>query len=122
MTKKNFRQQENEILQKAKDAGCDDNYFFTTTFHRYQVQLRILDELEKTIDEKGVVVTKSYVKDEKNLYSNPAVVDFNRTTDSANKTVSTLLRIIRTFDEDAKHEDSDLLMDVINGDEDDIKQ
>ena len=118
MTKKSLKDQENEILRKAKEAGCDNNYFFTTTFHRYQVQLHILDELEKTIEEKGVVVTKSYVKDEKNLYSNPAVVDFNRTTDSANKTVSTLLRIIRTFDEEANHDESDPLMDMINDDDD----
>ena len=118
MTKKSLKAQENEILRKAEEASCDDNIFFTTTFHRYQVQLHILEELEKTIEEKGVVVTKSYVKDEKNLYSNPAVVDFNRTTDSANKTVSTLLRIIRTFDEESSREESDPLMDMVN-DEDD---
>ena len=114
MRQKNLKEQAEAILRMAEDAGLEDNYFFTTTFKRYQVQLHILDELEKTIEEKGVLVNKSYVKGEKNLYSNPAVVDFNRTTDSANKTVATLLRILKSFDAES-HEDSDPLMDMING-------
>jgi hypothetical protein len=114
MRQKSLKEQADAILRMAEDAGLEDNYFFTTTFKRYQVQLHILDELEKTIEEKGVLVNKSYVKGEKNLYSNPAVVDFNRTTDSANKTVATLLRILKSFDAES-HEDADPLMDMING-------
>lgn len=120
MNKNNLEEQAKAILVMAEDAGLSDNYFFTTTFQRYTVQLHILEELEKMIEEKGVVVNKSYVKGEKNLYSNPAVVDFNRTTDSANKTVATLLRILKSFD--SEHETVDPLMDMINGDVDDSKQ
>jgi hypothetical protein len=115
MERKSLKAQADAILKMAKDAGVDDNYFFTTTFKRYNVQMRVLDELEKAIDEKGVIVNKSYVKGEKNMYSNPAVVDYNRTTDSANKTVSTLLRIIKSFDTGAGREDADSLADLIEG-------
>lgn len=122
MRQKSLKAQADAILKMAKDAGLDDNFFFSTTFKRYQVQLHILDELEKMIEEKGVVVNKSYVKGEKNLYSNPAVVDFNRTTDSANKTVATLLRILKIFDADLTGEESDPLIDMINGGEEDDRK
>ena len=34
----------------------------------------------------------------KNLYSNPAVSEYNRTTDSANKTVATLIEYLETLE------------------------
>ena len=122
MTKKNLKQQANEILKLAEESGLQSNYFFVTTFQRYQVQLEILDELEKAIKDAGMLVSKEYVKGRKNLYTNPAVSDFNRTTDSANKTVATLLRILKSFDGNEAQEDRDPLMDIINGGDMDGKQ
>lgn len=87
-------EQANEILAEAKKHGVEQDFFFTTTFKRYQTQLMILAELERVLSEDGVLVTKEYVKGRQNVYSHPAIQDYNRTTDSANKTVSTLMRII----------------------------
>jgi tRNA(Phe) wybutosine-synthesizing methylase Tyw3 len=115
MAKKNLKTQADEILRLAEDSGLQSNYFFVTTFQRYQVQLQILEELEKTIKEEGMLVSKEYVKGRANLYTNPAVSDFNRTTDSANKTVATLLRILKNFEAEQSAEESDTLMDIING-------
>ena len=122
MAKKSLKEQADEIFKLAEDAGLQNNYFFVTTFDRYQVQLHILDELKKAIDDEGMLVSKEYVKGRKNLYTNPAVSDYNRTTDSANKTVATLLRIIKSFEADTAHEDTDPLMDIINGGDIDDKQ
>ena len=115
MAKKNLKTQADEILRLAEDSGLQSNYFFVTTFQRYKVQLQILEELEKTIKEEGMLVSKEYVKGRANLYTNPAVSDFNRTTDSANKTVATLLRILKNFEAEQSAEESDTLMDIING-------
>lgn len=116
MTKKlNLNEQAAEIIRIAEESGVQSNFFFLTTFKRYQVQLNILTELEKSMKEEGLLVTKEYVKNRKNLYSNPAVAEYNRTTDSANKTVGTLMRIIRDFNVDDRAEDSDPLMKIING-------
>jgi hypothetical protein len=115
MTKKDLSLQAEEIIRLAEESGVQSNYFFVTTFERYQVQLRILDELQKTIDKEGMLVTKEYVKGRGNLYTNPAVSDFNRTTDSANKTVSTLLKIIKNFSVDEDKEDKDPLLEMIQG-------
>lgn len=115
MAKKSLQDQAKEILKLAEESGLQSNYFFVTTFERYQVQLQILGELEKAIKDEGMLVSKEYVKGRKNLYTNPAVSDFNRTTDSANKTVATLLRILKSFDADSSQNDIDPLMDIING-------
>lgn len=122
MAKKNLKEQAKEIIRLAEETGLQSNYFFVTTFERYQVQLDILDELKKVIDEEGMLVTKEYVKSRKNLYENPAITSFNRTTDSANKTVATLLRILKSFEAESAHEEADPLMDIINGGDIDDKQ
>lgn len=112
-----LKKQAQEIIKKAEASGCASNYFFTTTFKRYQVQLDILDALEDTINDEGMLVTKEYVKNRKNLYTNPAIKEYNRTTDSANKTVSTLLRIIKDFEAEAEAEQEDVLLKIINGED-----
>lgn len=117
--KPTLKQQAAQIMRMAEDSGVQSNYFFATTFKRYQVQLDILDTLEETIKKDGVLVTKEYVKGRGNVYSHPAIQDYNRTTDSANKTVSTLLRIIKSFGVDDGKNDHDPLMDIINGGADD---
>lgn len=113
--KKNLNEQAKEIIRIAEEGGVQSNYFFVTTFNRYQVQLTILEQLEKAIYEEGMQVTKEYVKGRKNIYSNPAIQDYNRTTDSANKTVSTLMKIIKSFGVDDQGEEVDPLMEIING-------
>lgn len=116
MKKAKLDQQAKEILKLAEETGTQSNFFFVTTFERYLVQLNILDDLRKAIEDEGMLVSKEYVKGRKNLYTNPAVSDYNRTTDSANKTVSTLMKIIKNFGDDGK-EDSDPLMELIQGEE-----
>lgn len=115
MGKKELKKQADEIIRLAEESGVQSNYFFQTTFERYQMQLKILDELKKNIEEDGMLVSKEYVKGRKNVYSHPAVAEYNKTTDSANKTVSTLMKIIKNFGVDASNEDRDPLLDVIQG-------
>lgn len=117
--KKNLKAQAKEIIRIAEEGGVQSNYFFVTTFNRYQVQLTILEQLEKAIYDEGMQVTKEYVKGRKNVYSNPAIQDYNRTTDSANKTVSTLMKIIKSFGVEDHSEEVDPLMQIINGGGDD---
>jgi len=115
MNKMSLNEQAQEILRIAEQHGVEQNFFFLTTFKRYQVQLQILNDLEKTIKEDGTLVTKEYVKGRKNVYSHPAISDYNRTTDSANKTVSTLMKIITSLRKDDVSEDDDPLLQIIAG-------
>lgn len=117
---KTLDEQASEILRIAEESCVQSNFFFLTTFKRYQVQLNVLDELEQSLKSDGILVTKEYVKGRANVYSHPAVQDYNRTTDSANKTVSTLMKIIREFKVGGgeEKEEKDDLMAAINGGDD----
>ena len=118
--KLSLNEQAVEILRIAEETGVQTNFFFVTTFKRYQVQLSNLSELEKAIKDTGTLVTKEYVKGRANIYVNPAVTEYNETTDSANRTVTTLMKIIRGFAKEDEERDSDYdpLMAIINGDSD----
>jgi hypothetical protein len=113
--KAELQRQAAEIIKIAEESGVQSNFLFVTTFKRYQVQLDILTKLEQAMKQDGMLVTKEYVKGRKNLYTHPAVSDYNRTTDSANKTVATLMRIINNFGVRENTEEEDPLMKAING-------
>ena len=117
MEKINLNEQAKEIIRIAEESGVQSNFFFITTFKRYQVQLNILNELEKNLKEEGMLVSKEYVKGRKNLYSNPAVAEYNKTTDIANKTVATLIKIIKSFNVEETPEELDPLLKMINGED-----
>ena len=122
--KKSLKEQAKEIIKIAEEAGVQTNYFFLTTFQRYQTQIGVLDKLEKIIAETDTLVTKEYVKGRENLYTNPAITEYNRTTDSANKTVSTLIRIIDGFKREEEEREEDPLLKIINGEvgDDDVAE
>lgn len=83
-----------ELLRMAAKAGLEQNYFFTTTFDRYQTQIEILAQLKTAIEADGTLVTKEYVKGRENIYTHPAIKDYNATANAANRTVTTLIDII----------------------------
>lgn len=95
--KMSLKEQAERILEQAQERGVSSNFFFVTTFKRYQVQMRILSDLEKSIEEHGATVTKEYVKGRQNLVANPAIVEYNKTATAANGTVSTLINIMKSL-------------------------
>lgn len=103
-----LQQQADEVLRRAEEKGVNTNFFFVTTFKRYQVQMRIMAELEKQINELGGVVQKEYVKGRTNIYTNPAITEYNKTATAANGTVSTLINIVRAFEGEGESQASKL--------------
>ena len=82
------------LLEEAEKKGLTDNYNFMTTFDRYCKQVDLITKLSKVIEEDGELVTKEYVKGRENVYIHPAIKELNNTSNSANNTVSTLLKIL----------------------------
>lgn len=116
MAQMTLKDQAEAIKRMAEESGLESNYFFITTFERYEVQLNILERLKESMDKDGMLVSKEYVKGRGNLYSSPAVTEYNRTTDSANKTVSTLMRILKNFGASSTDDKGgDPLLAMING-------
>lgn len=97
-----LQEQANRILEQAQERGVSSNFFFVTTFKRYQVQMKILSDLEQAINEYGATVTKEYVKGRQNLVSNPAITEYNKTATAANGTVATLINIVKTLSDEPK--------------------
>lgn len=116
-TTKSLNEQAAEILRIAEENGVEQNFFFLTTFKRYQVQINILTELERTIKEDGTTVTKEYVKGRGNVYTHPAIKEYNNTTIAANNTVNTLIKIITTFrkKDSGGEKDEDPLLAFLQG-------
>ncbi len=102
MAKLTLQEQAERLLNQAEEKGVSTNFFFVTTFKRYQVQMKILTDLEKAIAEYGATVTKEYVKGRANLVANPAITEYNKTATAANGTVSTLINIIKSLSEEGQ--------------------
>jgi hypothetical protein len=111
--KTELEKQAEQILEQAKKRGVSSNFFFVTTFQRYQVQMQILKDLEGDIKKFGATVTKEYVKGRENLVTNPAITEYNKTSTAANGTVSTLINIIKTLSNET--EGSDALTEFLRG-------
>ena len=45
------RSEAEQILEKAKERGVESNFFFTTTFERYQGQIKIAKALEREVEQ-----------------------------------------------------------------------
>lgn len=110
-----LQEQANELLARAEEKGLQTNFFFRTTFKRYLTQIRILDDLEKAIQEHGATVTKEYVKGRQNLVANPAITEYNKTSTAANGTVSTLINIIKTLSEESGGSKLQSLLNELDG-------
>lgn len=110
--KMTLQQQAMEILSKAEERGVQSNFFFVTTFKRYQVQMRTLQDLEKAIEEQGAMLPIQYGTGRKNITVNPAVTEYNKTATAANGTVATLMNIIKSL---PAEEGGQSLADIMQG-------
>lgn len=93
----NLEKQAAEVLRIAQEHGVEQNFLFLTTFQRYQVQLTILTNLQEKIEQDGALVTKEYVRGRENVYTHPAIGEYNKTSTAANQTVATLIKIIKSL-------------------------
>ena len=115
MAKIDLNEQAKQILEIAEASGVQSNFLFTTTFDRYLQHIKLCDGYKKQIANDDLLVTKEYVKGRKNLYTNPAVDAYNKAADAANKDVATIIKIIRTFNVSEDSEETDPLLNILNG-------
>lgn len=93
-TKKDFDGMRKKLLEGAKEKGLIDDYKFMTTLERYDNQVANLQKLAEVINTSDTIVEKEYVKGRPNFYVHPAVKEYNNTSNSANRTMDTLLKIL----------------------------
>lgn len=112
--KLSIQEQAEELMKRAEEKGVSTNFFFVTTFKRYQVQMKIMQELEAQINEVGATVSKQYVKGRENIYTNPAISEYNKTATAANGTVATLLKILTTLADEEDKQPADLMSEFLS--------
>ena len=112
-SKRSLRQQAEEVLRRAEEKGVSTNFFFLTTFQRYQVQMSVMEDLEKAIKEHGPTVTKEYVKGRKNIVVNPAIIEYNKTATAANGTVTTVIKVVESFAKEDREQSGDEFLEFL---------
>lgn len=90
------------LLKEAEESGFQNDWYFATTFDRYQTQVKILENLREVIESEGTLVTKEYVRGRENVYTHPAIGEFNKTSTAANGTVITLINILKNKRDEPK--------------------
>ena len=112
---KDLKEQAQKILAIAEEYGVNSNFLFINTFKTYLVQIQILKDLQEAMEKDGAITTKEYVKGRENIYVHPAIKEYNNTVNSANKTVSTLMKIIKGSKEEDSGDEEDPLLRALNG-------
>lgn len=102
---KDLQRRIREFADKATELGIADDLIFDTTFNRYIMQVNILEQLKEQIEDGELMVKKAYVKDRDNLYVNPAVAEYNKTSTAANQTAVTLVKLMTQLREGASEDD-----------------
>lgn len=95
MAKVDLNKKIEEVLELAKKAGIDENFFFITTFNDYKRQRVILARIGAEIDRQGAVVGGR---------ANQLISDYNKTAQSASKVAESLLKMVLATGVEAKKE------------------
>ena len=95
--KGNIKELAKGILEDAKKQGYENDSTFLTSYHMLEVQINMLDELEKSFLEDGTTVTKEYVKGRENIYIHPSVDKYTKTSDSAFNKILKLKEMIEKY-------------------------
>ena len=106
---KNVKEMAQGILEEAQKNGLENDASFQTSYHLLEVQIEMLDALEKSFKEDGATITKEYVKGRENICIHPAVDKYTKTSDSAFNKILKIKEMIENSvprDDDVFDEDS----------------
>lgn len=95
MAKVDLNKKIEEVLELAKKAGIDENFFFIATFNDYKRQRVILARIGAEIDRQGAVVDGK---------ANQLISDYNKTAQSASKVAESLLKMVLVTGVEVKKE------------------
>lgn len=100
-----------KVKSMAKQYGVDSNAFFLQSLKNYETIQKAIESIDAALADNDAMVTKEYVKGRENLYVNPAIKELPKLSDAANKTMSTMISIIKEFGE---IKETDEFLDFIN--------
>lgn len=85
-----------KLLRMAKSYGVDKNALFVQAAEQYDTQMRVIQSIKDALDVGETLTTsKEYIKGRENIYANPLVKELPKHADAANRTLQTMLTIIK---------------------------
>lgn len=102
------------VLTKRDELPPDRLYFFDSAFERYQLQNKVIKKLEKLIEE-SLVVEMEFTHGRKKDIITPAVKELNNTSNAANSTMNSIMRLLDKYTTATK--DDSKFMKFLNEDE-----
>ena len=82
-----------EIMKLAEQYGVKDNVLFVSAADRYAGQIKIIQEMQKSVA-GGLLMKSVGSMGQEKVETNPLVVQLPKYNDTANKTLSIMLDII----------------------------
>ncbi len=111
----------NKLINMAKQYGVEKNALFIAAANQYVLQQQVLERIKASLDEEDeCTVSKEYVKGRANVYVNPLLKELPKQSDSANKTLQTMLDIITKLGHEHEEKNETLLGKLMAGDDVDV--
>lgn len=83
------------LMKLAEEYNVHDNALFISAAEQYSIQAQIINMIREELNgDSSPISTKEYVKGRKNEYANPLIRELPKHSDSANRTLQTMLDII----------------------------
>ena len=89
------------------------NYMYMNSLERYKDLKKLIDTIQKKIDEEGVIIKKEYIKGRENLVVNPLINELNKLTETSNKMIITLIKLKKHICE-VENESNDPLYEILH--------
>lgn len=86
------------ILEAAAGADPGTRYLLNTIIARYQTQLRVLQDLQSDIKERGSLVLPPGSRAKSKRVPNPSIAEYGKASAAANATARTLLSVLGRLD------------------------
>lgn len=94
-----------ELMKLAQEYGVENNALFLSAARQYELQMQVIEKMRGAIEESdSLTCEKVYRAGEKNPYADPLIKELPRHTDSANKTLQTMLDIISKLGKKSEQE------------------
>lgn len=107
-----------DIMEMAKEYGVDENALFISCANQYALQQDVIERMKQSLDEEdNCTIDKEYVKGRPNLCINPLVKELPKHSDSANRTLATMIDIINKLGHKPEQKNDSLLSKLMAGED-----
>lgn len=80
MKKSEMKKMQKDFLKRSELLSEHDKYIFKELYDAFLTTIKILKDLEKSIEQEGATLEKEYIKNRPVITVNPAVSQFNSTS------------------------------------------